>query len=48
MITQRLLTIGVGLFMLAPTAWAIPQVPLPVIERDPNDLSQSQGVAPEG
>ena len=34
---QRLLTVGAGLFMLAPTAWAIPQVPLPVIERDPND-----------
>ena len=38
MILQRLLTIGAGIFMLAPTAWAIPQqAPLPVTERHPND-----------
>lgn len=39
MMIQRLLTVGAGLFMLAPSAWAgIPErAPLPVIERHPND-----------
>ena len=39
MIAQRILTIGLGIIMLAPMAWAgIPErAPLPTFERDPND-----------
>ena len=39
MMMQRLLTVGAGLFMLAPSAWAgiMDRAPLPVIERHPND-----------